>query len=70
MPAICYLFVCSFLTLDQLPSPTDPKLPVDIYHFNIIKLSSPDEVLLEISKPIIGALVREKSPVDQFVFWN
>ena len=70
MPAICHLFVCSVLTLDQLPRPTDPKLPVGMYHFNIIKLSSPDEVLLEISKTIIRALVLEKYPVDQFIFRN
>ena len=68
MPAICHLFVCSFLTLDQLPRPTAPKLLLGMYHFNIIKWSSPDEVLLEISKTIIRALVLEKSPVDQYIF--
>ena len=40
--SICHLFVCSDQTLSKIPRPTDPKLPVALYHFYTLRRSSPN----------------------------
>ena len=48
------------------PRPTSPKLLVCLYHYYDLTLSTTQEVLFENFKPIIGALVANKFPVDPF----
>ena len=53
-------------SLAQDPRPTDPKLPMFLYTFYAIKLSTPQELFFGKFKPSIGALIAEKCPIDWF----